>query len=182
MRKTIVFLFLCLLLMITTGCSIKKVHEMSDQEKFAKEFNISKKNPFIYANIDTILDILENGTGLIFFANSDYEGSLKAATYITEVAKKEEIHNIYYYNPKKLKEKNPRKYQKLVKYLGSCLEKRAFFLPDLYSIKEGKIINHSRIFSKEEELSEEYLSKKRLNNIKSKYQNVLTYQECSNCC
>lgn len=180
MRKAVVFLFL--LFIMTTGCSIKKVKEMSDQEKFAKEFNISDTNPFVYANIDTILGLLEDGTGLIFFANSDEEGSIKAATYITEVAKKENINNIYYYNPKKLKEKNPKKYQKLIKYLSPCFKDDSFLLPDIYSIKEGRILNHSVMFSNEEELSEEYLSKKRLKSIKSKYQEILTYQECSSCC
>lgn len=180
MKKVVVCLIIMLL--FTTGCSIKKVQELSNAEKFAKEFEISSKNPFVYTNIDYVLNLLENGTGIIFFATSDYEGSKKAAIYITKIAKQENIENIYYYNPKKLKEKNPKKYKKLIEYLGSCISKDRMILPDIYAVKDGKIINHSTLFSNEKELSEEYLSKKRIKQIEDKYRNLLTYKECSNCC
>lgn len=180
MRKVVVFLMINLLFI--TGCSIKKVQELSDSEKFAKEFEISTTNPFIYTNIDYVLNLLENGTGIIFFANSDYEGSKKAAIYITKVAKQENIKSIYYYNPKKLKEKKPKKYKKLMGYLKQCTDKKGIVLPDVYSVKEGKIMNHSTLFSKEKELSEEYLSKKRIKQIEMEYRDLLTYKECSNCC
>lgn len=76
MKKVVVCLIIMLL--FTTGCSIKKVQELSNAEKFAKEFEISSKNPFVYTNIDYVLNLLENGTGIIFFATSDYEGSKKS--------------------------------------------------------------------------------------------------------
>lgn len=180
MKKVVVCLIIVLL--FTTGCSIKKVQELSNSEKFAKEFEISKKNPFVYTNIDYVLNLLENGTGILFFANSDYEGSKKAAIYLTKIAKQEEVKTIYYYNPKKLKEKQPKKYQKLMKYLKPCTDKKGMILPDIYAVKNGKIMNHSTLFSKEKELSEEYLSKKRIKQIEVEYRNLLTYKECSSCC
>ncbi|MCI8346973.1 MAG: hypothetical protein HFJ12_03375 [Bacilli bacterium] len=180
MKKAVIALIIVLL--FTTGCSIKKVQELSNSEKFAKEFEVSTKNPFVYTNIDHILNLLENGTGIIFFANSDYEGSKKAAIYITKIAKQENIKNVYYYNPKRLKEKKPKKYKKLIGYLDKCIDKNNMTLPDIYAVKNGKIISHSTLFSRESELSEDYLSKKRIRQIEEEYRNLLTYKECSNCC
>ena len=180
MKKAVFLIILLLSTLSITGCSVKKMNELTDAEKFAKEFGISQENPFVYTDIDTILKILENGTGIIFFANSDYEGSIKAAEYVTEIAKQEEVKNIYYYNPKKLEEKKPKKYKKLMQYLKEYATDD-FLLPDIYAIKEGKIVNHSNQFSKEKELSDEYLTKKKIKKIKKTYTEILNYEECSDC-
>ena len=73
MKKVVVLLIISSLLL--TGCSIKKVEELSDKEKFAKEYNISKDNCFVYADYDKVLELLENQIAIILFANSDDENS-----------------------------------------------------------------------------------------------------------
>lgn len=180
MKKVVVFI-VALILMGSTGCSVKKVEELTDAEKFAREFNVSDNNPFIYVNFEDILNVFENGSGIVFLADSDYEGSLKAAKYLLKVAKENEISNIYYYNPKKIEEKNSKKYKKLLIEIKSDLEQEEaefnLILPDVYSIKDGEIINHSNYFANEEELSEEYLTKNKLKEIKNKYKDILTYKE-----
>lgn len=180
MKKVVVFVSV-LIIMLSTGCSVKKVEELTDAEKFAREFNVSENNPFIYADFDDILNVFENGSGIIFLADSDYEGSLKAAKYLLKAAKENEILNIYYYNPKKIEEKNPKKYKKLYDEIKSDLEKEeeefTLILPTVYSLKDGKIINYSNYFANEEELSEEYLTKKKVKEIKNKYKDILTYKE-----
>ena len=82
--KKVVIIILCLFLV--TGCSIKKVKELTDSEKFAAEYNINKNNPFIYAKYDDIDNIL-NTNGIIFFATPDGPGSKKAAEILNEVTK-----------------------------------------------------------------------------------------------
>ena len=100
MKKAVIFVVLiCLIL---TGCSVKKVEELSDSEKFAKEYEISKNNPFIYSDYNEIISILNKDTGIVLFANSDDESSVKAVEFIAEVAKKEKIDKIYYFNPKRI--------------------------------------------------------------------------------
>lgn len=180
MKKVVIFAIL--LVVLTTGCSVKKVEELTDSEKFANEFSVEKNNPFVYINIDDLLHMIDNDKGIIFLADSDYEGSSKAAEFLLKEANKLDIESIYYYNPNKLKEKDLKKYNKLVDRLKDFLDtdedgKTILNLPDIYSVSSGKIINHSNYFSKREELSEEFLTKKQQNEIAKKYNEVLSFQE-----
>ncbi len=176
MKKVVIFLISFVIVISVSGCSVKKVKELTDSEKFAKEFNISENNPFVYASSNDILNILENGTGIIFFATSDDEGSIKAASYISDVAKSMNIQNINYYNPKKLEDKKDKKYKKMINYLNQEDEK--FILPGVYAIKNGEIVCYSNYFSSEEELSEENLTKKKIKKVKSIYSKILKYEKC----
>lgn len=182
MKRVVVFVAFLILL---SGCSVKKVEEVTDSEKFAQEYNVSKNNPMIYVNYDKLMKLFEEGSHILFLADSDYEGSSKAAQLLLQEAKKQKVEKIYYYNPKKLKEKNPKKYQKLINHLKDFLEKEEeeylLNLPDIYSLKDGKILNHSNYFSKEEELSEEHLTKKIKEEIRKKYQEIITFKECIEC-
>lgn len=180
MKKVVVFAIL--LVIITTGCSVKKVEELTDSEKFANEFSVEKNNPFIYINIDDLLHKIDTDKSIIFLADSDYEGSNKAAQLILKEANNLDTKKIYYFNPNKLKEKDEKKYNKLIERLKSVLDNDKdgnyiLNLPDIYCISSGKIINHSNYFSKREELSEEFLSKKQRNKIVEKYKEILMFQE-----
>lgn len=175
MKKVVYLITIIALTIIASGCSVKKVQDLSNAEKFSKEFGITKDNPFVYTGIDNVFRIFDD-TGLIFFANSDYEGSIKAADYITNVAKSLDVKRIYYYNPKKLEEKDPKRYKKLKKILNNDIK-----LPSLYAIKNGKIVSYSTYFSRSKEISQDYLTKKRVKKIKDNYSKILKYEECSEC-
>lgn len=178
MKKVVILVAIALLLI--TGCSVKKVKELSDNELFANEFEIVEENPFVYAKYDDIIKITK-GTGIIFFANSDYEGCKTSAKYLNEVSKKAKVSTIYFYNIKKIEDKNSKKYKKLIEYFKDCLNendnKYKFDLPMIVSIKDGKIINYSNYLSNEKELSEENLNKKQIKKIKKKYEEVINYEE-----
>lgn len=176
--KKLVVVFL-ILIIFTTGCSVKKVEELTDSEKFAKEYNISKNNPFVYSSYKDIVAILESGTGLILLANSDDEGSIEAVGLINSEAKKLSIKEINYYNLDTLKNKEKGKYKRLKMELKEDISNFNFEIPLLVAVKDGKIINYSNCFSKEEELSSEYLTKKRLKSIRKKYSEILSYKEDS---
>ncbi len=181
--KKLIIIIVCIFLI--TGCSVKKVQELTDAEKFATEYNISDNNPFVYATYEEI-DNIFNSSGIIFLASPDYSGSQKAAKVLNEVALKNKTDKIYYYNSTKIREKNSKKYKKLVKYLDEYIKKSKdeeveLNLPIIVSVKEGKIIGYSNYFSKESHLSEEKLTKKRLTIIKEEYKKILNYEECSNC-
>lgn len=175
MKKIVVFIIL--LCFFVTGCSVKKVNELTDAEKFANEFNVSDKNPFVYASIDDVIHIFTSDTGIIFIANSDEEGSLKAAPILTDAAKSVNIEKIYYYNPKKLKESSPKKYKKLLEIINSYLENdsknKKLKLPNVYTVKSGKITGYSNYFSSNEQLSADKLTKKKKNKIRNEYINLL---------
>ncbi len=177
MKKAVILLLV--LCFFITGCSVKKIETLTDQEKFAKEYNISKDNPFEYTTIDKIIDIFKNGTAIVLFANSDEESSTKAVKILYQTIKEESVEKIYYYNPKTLQEKQPKQYQSLITEINFDITNYQLKLPTLYAIKDGIIINYSDYFSKKEHLSDEYLTTKRIKQIKQKYKEVLNYEKSS---
>lgn len=169
MKKVVAFIMICSILL--TGCSVKKVKELTDQEKFAKEFSVSKDNPFTYIKKKDIEKIF-NHEGVVFIADSDEEESIKAAELLNEVGKKIKVEKIYYYRPKDKK-------KELAKYLKD--QDELISLPILISFKEGKIVGCSNSLSEKQELSEEKLTSKRIKKIKDEYRKILNKEEYSNC-
>ena len=43
-----------------------KKDKMSDAERFAKKYNFTVNNVFVYRSLDEINKILENGTGVVY--------------------------------------------------------------------------------------------------------------------
>ncbi len=181
MKKIVVLILISLF--IATGCSVKKVKELTVAEKISNEFQISKDNPFVYAKYKEVIDIL-NSEGIVFLANPDDEGSLKAIKIINKIALENNIKKIYYYNPNKIK-KDKKKYNELLDYFKDYIvdenHKHDFSIPILFSVKDGVIVGYSNYFSKENQLSEEELTKKVKRKITSEYSKILNYQKCSNC-
>ena len=175
--KKAVTIFLLISCMILTGCSVKEVEKLKDNELFANEYGIDKDNPFTYSKYDDIMKIFESGKGVILLANSDDEASLKAVEIIYKQLRNEKIEEIYYYNPKTLKEKEPKKYKKLKSIIEESTTDYKLVLPTLFAVEDGKIINYSSSFSKKEQLSEEYLTKKRIKSIQSKYSDIINYRK-----
>lgn len=179
MKKVVIVI---LFIFLITGCSIKKVKELTDSEKFATEYNIEAKNNFVYADYDEI-DKIFNTSGVIFLATPDSSGSQKSAEILNEIINKNNHEKIYYFNPKEIEKKNSKEYKKLIKYLKEYLvltkdNEYELNLPILLSILDGNIVGYSNYLSKESHLSEEKLTKKKLNIIKSEYQKILNYKEC----
>lgn len=176
--KKICFLILILILLIT-GCSVKKTTELTDTEKFSKEYGVSINNSFEYITIDEARNIIENETGIIFFGNSDCEWCVENAKILTEVLNSEKIEKAYYYNPKKISDKNTKKYKKLLTLLSDYLEddkddNEYLFLPDTYFIKEGKIIGHNNDLSNMDITEEDELTPERKKKIRNKYLKLIT--------
>lgn len=173
MKRVVIVLVLVSILL--TGCEVKKVEKLTDAERFANEYGIKEDNPFIYAKYDEVIELFENKKGLILLANSDDEKSVKAVKVIYKQAKKDKVEKIYYYNPRTLKEKQPKKYKKLVEEIEKSIPDYKLELPTLFAVDNGKVVNYSDCFSKKEQLEDEYLTKKREKLINEKYSNIFNY-------
>lgn len=183
--KKVVFL-LIISLIIITGCSVKKTEELSSSEKFAVEYSISRDNPFEYATIDEVLDILENGKGIIFFGNSDCEWCVESVEVLNEALNYKNIDKVYYYNPKSIREKNTKKYQKLIKLLGDNLEKDEngdpyLYLPDVYFVKNGKIIGHNNDTATMNGTVDEAMNENSRKELKNKYLELISEYNVGEC-
>lgn len=130
-----------------SGCSVKKVEELSEAEKFAAEFSISENNPFEYATIDQVLNIFNGGDGIIFFGNSDDEWCIESISMFNDALEYKNISKVYYYNPITIQNKNTKKYRELIKLTKEYLKEENgqynLNTPEIYVVKNGKIIDHS---------------------------------------
>lgn len=138
MKKVVVLIVVCSMVFFLSGCSVKKTEELTDAEKFANEYSISKKNPFQYATMDDVLELFENKSGILFLGNSDSEWSTFGARVLNKVLKEEKISQVYYFNPDRIKNKKKEKFKKICKLLD--LDKDSS-LPIVYIISDGKVID-----------------------------------------
>ncbi len=139
MKKIILLIIVCLLL---SGCSLKKTEELSSAEKFANEYSINTNNPFEYIEYDEVVDLFDDGNGVIFFGNSDCEWCIESTKILYEVINDSEIDVVYYFNPTTISDK---KYFKLIelideKYNGDYKE---INLPSVFVVKDGNVIAYS---------------------------------------
>lgn len=142
-RKLIVILFIVMIMV--SGCSIKKVEDLSSAEKFAKEYSVSKDNSFKYIDIDEVLKIFEEGNGIIFFGDSDDEDSRDAVLVFSQAIIDSKINDVvvYYYNPVVIRDDKTSEYMLLSDYLNIGEDENYLSLPDIYFVRNGKIIEHS---------------------------------------
>lgn len=190
--KKVVFLLVMFIsgLIIISGCEIKKTEELTDAEKFANEYSVSEENPFKYIDIDEVLDIFENKSGIIYFGNSDCEWCISSAEILTEALVEEDIKEVYYYNPVTIKDKENEKYKKLLDILKEYLESDKdgnpeLNMPDVYFVKNGKIIGHSNDTIKIDNEEDETITSKNKKELKNKYLKLISEykkQECTDNC
>lgn len=177
---------LLIVISMATGCSVKKVDDLSPAEKFAKEYSVSKDNSFKYISIDEVLDVFKSGSGIVFFGNSDNEDSTKTVKLFTEAISDSNYKDkVYYYNPVVIRDNQTDKYNELIDLLGDNLSKDEddnsyLYLPDIYFVKDGKILDHNNdiaVAKKDDNnTQEEYRDK-----LKEKYIKLLNdYSEDTN--
>lgn len=151
-----------------------------DEEKFKKEYEsfngkkregkdyknmdvvIPSDNHVLYASEKQILDILENGTGIIYFGFPDCPWCRNLVPVLIDTAKEEGIDTIYYYNAKedrdekklvdgKIEEtkKGSSFYVNLMEKLGDKASKydglddeniKRLYFPTVLFVKEGEIV------------------------------------------
>ncbi len=190
MKKVVFLSIIFISIIFISGCSIKKAMELTDAEKFANEYAVSKENPFKYIDIDEVLDILENKSGIIFFGNSDCEWCVASADILTEALNYKNIKEAYYYNPKTIRDKNSKEYKKLVNLLKDYLEEDEeenpyLYLPDIYFVQNGKIIGHNNDAATMNGTVDEALTSKTKKELKNKYLELISkynIRECTDDC
>ncbi len=167
MKKVVLFL---VIMFYITGCSVKKIEEQTDNEKFAIEYNIKEKNPFHYSTIDEVIHLLTDESGILFLGNSDGEWSRLCVKILNEAFLKTKIENVSYLNFKIAKEDEPKKYKKLVKQITSQLPKEEKLqTPALFFIRNGKIESYSLDYEEITKENEEGYTEKEHTKLRKKY-------------
>ena len=167
MKKVVIFLGI---IFFITGCSVKKIEEQTDSEKFAIEYSISEDNPFLYASIDQVISLFTDGNGIVFLGNSDGEWSRLSVKILNQVFSKMKIEKVYYFNLKIAEDEYPKNYNKLVNKISKSLkEDEKLQTPALFLLKNGKVIGYSLDYETITESNNEAYTKSEQQKLKNKY-------------
>ena len=123
------------------------IKKMSDAESFTKEFGITSDNRFKYKNAKEILELLNTGTGVIFFSFPENEWSHTYAEMLNDVAKANDEEFIYYYNFKNDRSNSNYYYNNIVKILESYLPatdagEKNIYAPSVIFVKDGNVVGY----------------------------------------
>lgn len=116
-------------------------------EKITNEYNLVTDSIIEYKTIDEVNNILNNGTGVIFFCITENEWCNYYAKYLNDISVKNEIKNIFYLNIKQDRKYNTSGYRKIVNRLKDYLLKDdeneiKLFVPTVIFVKNGKVIGY----------------------------------------
>ncbi len=193
MKKNLKFIIIgiiVLLLLGVLGYFLLFNNEETDSEKFSKEYDM-EENVFVYRNIDEIIKILENGTGIVYLGFPECPWCKAYVKILNEVAKEEGIEKIYYYDILEDRSNNTEKYQKIVSILNDNLlydeeGNHKIYVPDVTFVLNGEIIGHDNETSviTEDITPEDYWTDENKENLKNKLRlliNEISNNKCTDC-
>ena len=135
-----------LILLLVISVYFIFIKKENDNIKFSKEYNsVTKENIFVYKTKEEIINILEHGTGIVYFGYPECPWCMAYVPLLNEIAMNEGIEKIYYYNIKEDRKNNTEFYQKVVNILNDYLDydqegKKRIFVPNVTFVKNGEII------------------------------------------
>jgi hypothetical protein len=120
----------------------------SDAERFAQEYpQTPADNRFVYVSSEEIIEIFEDGSGLVFLGFPECPWCQEITPILHEAAVAENLDEIYYYNIREDRESNDPAYQQLVGYLEEYLRTDEdgtprIYVPDISAVRNGEIVGH----------------------------------------
>ena len=129
---------------------------ITDGEKFYTEYNqVSVDNVFKYTTAKEVLELFKEKQAVIFFGFKECNWCQSYAPILNDYAKENKIEIIHYVDIKEDRANNTEEYQRLIKLLDKYLAKddkgnKRIYVPDVYFVKDGKIIGHNNDTSTEQ--------------------------------
>lgn len=177
----IIFGIIAVLILIISLSFLFKKDKMSDAERFAKEYNFTVNNVFVYRNLDEINKILENGTGVVYLGFPECPWCRGYIPYLNEVAINEHLDKIYYFNILNDRKNNTSGYKKTVQLLNDYLKydnegNKRIYVPAVIAVNNGKIVgfdDESSLDTKGYETPEEYWKNEDLDGLKKRLSDMI---------
>ena len=123
------------------------IRKLSDQESFPQEYGITSDNIYVYKTSQEVLELLNTGSGIIFFAFPENEWSHVYADLLNEVGKSYGIDEIWYYNFYKDRNNDNYYYNNIVRILNAYVPvtdtgEKDLYAPSFVIVREGEIIGY----------------------------------------
>ena len=194
-KKNIILLVGAILLVIVFAVGIilnldNNPKEKTDGEKFSEEYTeVTKDNLFVYRSINQIINILENGTGVVYLGFPECPWCQRYTKYLNEVAKDMGIEKIYYYNIREDRTNNTDNYLKIVSILKEYLQydeegNKRIYAPSIITLKKGEIVGFddetawdTKGFSK----PDDYWTEEEVKELKTKLEKMIADTEMNIC-
>ncbi len=176
MKKRIVLIIISAVVLLGALGVYLLYYNKTDAERFSSEYTkVNEDNLFIYKNPKEVIDILENGTGVVYLGFPECPWCQAYASYLNEVAKEVGVDKINYLNIKKIRENNTKEYKKIVSLLGDNLlfdedGNHRIFVPDVTIVKDGVILGHNNetsVITDENLTPKEYWTNEKITSLKT---------------
>ena len=184
----IIVILIGIIIFLLLGNNKEEETVLSDAARFSQEYTlVDENNKFVYSDIDEVIDILEDGTGIVYLGFPECKWCQQYVVYLNEVAKDRGISKIYYYNIREDREKNTKDYQKIVSLLKEYLEEDEdgnprVYVPAVTFMSNGKILgfdDETAYDTKGYDDPSEYWTDKTVENLKDR---LNSYLDKSNMC
>ena len=184
----IIVILIGIIIFLLVGNNKEEETVLSDAARFSQEYTlVDKNNKFVYSDIDEVIDVLEDGTGIVYLGFPECKWCQQYVVYLNEVAKDRGISKIYYYNIREDREKNTKDYQKIVSLLKEYLEEDEdgnprVYVPAVTFMSNGKILgfdDETAYDTKGYDDPSEYWTDKTVENLKDR---LNSYLDKSNMC
>lgn len=124
------------------------LNSSSDTGNANVEVSIPEANPIVYSSLTEVIEILEEGTGIIYFGFPTCPWCRNAVPVLLDSAMENKIEKIYYLNPKEYRGTDNPDYNRLLEILDPYLDKnedgvKTLYVPDVYFVKDGKIVGNN---------------------------------------
>lgn len=166
----IVGIILVLTLLVGLICDLSK-RRLSDAEVFSSEYTqVDAENVFVYASGKEAIEILEEGTGVVFLGFPSCPWCQAYAPMLNDLAKEYGIEKIYYHNTYDDWQNDTDEYKKLTELLSDYLQydnvgNRHLYVPDVAFVIDGEIVGNDWETSKDTldaETPEDYWTEERV--------------------
>lgn len=199
MKKTNYIFIGIILILLAVLCFFiwKYIKPINNQDKdairFSEEYTkVPEDNVFDYVSATTIIDVLKNGTGVVYLGFPECAWCQQYVVYLNEVAKENGIKTIYYYNIRDARNNNTESYRKITEILSEYLPtddegKERVYVPDVTFVKDGLIVGHDNetsIVTDEDGTPETYWTDEKIYSLKSKlsnYMSLIKETVCTDC-
>ena len=166
--------------------------ESISNKKFNEEYTLlDKDNVYVYKSINEIINVLSNGTGIVYLGFPECPWCQRYVVYLNILAKEYNVKEIYYYNIKNARSNNTMEYQKIVEILKDLLPyddngNKKVFVPTVVFVKNGKVIalDDETSTISDGTTPDEYWNQERINLFNSKMDSYFkTYNAgvCTSC-
>ena len=178
----IIVILVAIIIFLLVGNKNEEQTVKSNAEKFSEEYTlVDKDNKFRYANIDEVIDTLEDGTGVVYLGFPECKWCQQYTVYLNELAKDRNIPEIMYYNIREDRQGNTKNYQTIVNLLKDYLPEDEegnprVYVPAVIFMSNGKILgfdDETAYDTKGYDEPSEYWTKERVDNLKDKLNSYL---------